>query len=133
MNDLTARWDDNSIHVFRQAIHIFDAYLVFFRTAGDTAMVYGTANVLSRNTYIHHTNIYSRHIAGFFNSLLNGKNSFINVGYNSFYYAFWLSFAHSQYFELAELILATYNRNNFCCADVEPYYYFFVFHDVLYV
>ena len=88
VNDLAARRYNDTVHVLRQTINIFNTHLVIFRTTGDAAMMHGTTNMLACNSNIHHTNINARHIACFLNGLSDGEDSLINIGDNTFDNAF---------------------------------------------
>ncbi len=95
MNDLAARRYNNPVHIFCKPVNILDTNLVFFRCTGYASMMNRTSNVLTGNTHVYYTNINARHIAGFPNSLFNGKHCFINVGNYSFYYAFRFGFTQT--------------------------------------
>src|SRR5690606_22895523 len=89
------------------------------------------ADMLARDTYVHHTNVNTRLIAGFLNGLLNSIDGFIDVENDTFHHTFRLRLSHAKDFKLAEFILPANDDTYFCGSDIEADYDFFLFHDVV--
>src|SRR6187401_1745713 len=91
-------------------------------------MLNKTADVLSCNSNIDHTNIDPSLVASFFDGPFNCKDGLVNIEHNSLYDTFRLGFAHPQYFEFTKLIFAANYGTYLCSANVQPDYKFFLFH-----
>jgi hypothetical protein len=91
------------------------------------------ADVLTCNAYVNNTDVDAGLIACILDSLLNSLNGFVDVKDNTFHDTFAFSFAHTEHFELAKLVLAADNRTDLGCTDVEPNYDFRIFHDLIFL
>ena len=119
---------DHSIHVLGEALDVGDCDLILLGSSRDAAMLDKASNVLTCDTDVDDPDIDSSLIASLAYSLLDGIHGFVDVKNYSLEYAFRFCFAHSEHFEFAKLVFTTDNDTYFCCAYIESYYYFLMFH-----
>ena len=91
-------------------------------------MVDRTANVLSCYAHIDYAHINSRHVTRLLDGFFDGEHGFINIGDNSFDDPFGFGLSHAEHLQLTKSIFAANNSTYFCCAYVESYYNFLLFH-----
>ena len=122
VNDLTARWNNHTVHILCKTLNVVDGDLFFLRRPCNATVLNKTADVLSGNSHIDHTNIDPSLVASFFDGSFYCKDGLVNVEHNSFYDTFRLGFAHAQYFEFTKLIFAANNSTYLCSANVQSDY-----------
>ena len=132
MNDFFTWRHRQFVHVFDDRININSADFIIRTGTSDHAAVLHTLDMLTCNTHVHITDLYTRFSLCFKHSFLNGYNGLLDVGYDSAHHTQRFRTTHPHNFHFPVFVSTSNDGGNFCGADIKSYNDVCIFHQNLF-